>query len=129
MTDTPAPPTDTTDITDVVDKMRESFVTWAVEYAYAMEIATPGLQWVSLPVISALDKALIRYFLNTITRTAVMEAFFLNTAITKSIQARDYVAAVQAKLNLPENCTENEYANAEKAEMVAFRNFVMLTNA
>lgn len=129
MTDTQATPSDTIDITDLVEKMRESFVTWAVDYGFAAEIATPGLAWVAAPVVEALDKALLRYFLNVITKSAVMQTFFLNTAITKSVQSKDYLAAVQAKTSLPPTCTDEEYDNAEKAEIEAFRHLVLLTDA
>lgn len=122
-------PSDTVDVTNLVEKMRESFVTWAVDYAFIMETATPGLSWVSAPIISTLNKALLRYFMNMLTKTTVMSAFFLNTAITKSVQSKDYLAAIQTRMDLPSTCTDEEYANAERNEIEAFRHLVLLTDA
>jgi hypothetical protein len=119
---------ETVDITNVVEKLRETFVTWAVGYIYGLEVGIPGMGWVALPILSSLDKAAIKEILNILTRSAVMEAFFLNTAVRKADQARDYVDAVTAKLSLPNTATQEEYKNAENAEMDAFRNFVSFTN-
>lgn len=121
-------PTGTVDITNVVENLRSSFVTWGVAYVYGIEIATPGLEWVALPVIAELDRAAVKAILDAITKSVVMEAFFLNTAIRKASQAADYVDTVNAKKALAENGSEAEYEAAEKAEMLAFRNFVMVTN-
>lgn len=123
------PPSDgTIDITNIVEALRSSFVTWATAYIFGLEIATPGLEWMALPVISTLDQAVVKEILTLLTKAAVMEAFFMNTAIRKASQAQDYIDAVNAKINLPSTATFEEFTNAEKAEMDAFRNFVRVTN-
>lgn len=88
----------------------------------------PGLEWVALPVISELDKTAIQAILDLISKSVIMEAFFINTTIRKASQAQDYVSAVDAKNSLPPTATKDEYEAAEKAEMSAFRNFVLITN-
>jgi hypothetical protein len=128
MTDTPTPPTGTIDITNVVEKMRETFVTWATAYIYGEEIAIPGLEWVALPILSTIDKDVITAILNVLTNSVLMEAFFLNTAIRKASQAQNYVDAINAKNSLPPTASDAEYEKAEQAEMLTFRNFVMLSN-
>lgn len=115
------------DITDLVENLRSSFVTWGVAYVYGLEIATPGLEWVALPIISTLDKAAVKEILTFITKAAVMEAFFLNTAIRKASQADDYVTAMTAKNSLPPTASQEEYAKFEQAEISAFKSFVTLT--
>lgn len=117
----------TIDVTDVVEKLRTSFVTWATAYVYGLEIAVPGLEWVALPIISDLDRAAIEALLNLLSSSVIMEAFFLNTALRKAGQAQDYLAALAAKSALPATATREEFENAEKAEMAAFRSFVMVT--
>lgn len=116
------------DITDLVEKARSSFVTWGVAYIFGAEVAIPGLEWVADPIISTIDKELIRIVLNAISSSIVMEAFFLNTVVKKASQAQDYVDAVNAKLNLPPSATEAEVLKAEQNEVAAFRNFVVLTS-
>lgn len=134
MTDSPPalptnpPNTGTIDITNVVENLRQSFVNWGVAYVYGLEVAVPGLEWVALPVISELDKTAIQAILDLISKSVIMEAFFINTTIRKASQAQDYVSAVDAKNSLPPTATKDEYEAAEKAEMSAFRNFVLITN-
>lgn len=119
-------PTGTIDITNTVDNLKSTFVTWATAYIYGLEIAAvPAL---ATPIISDLDKALVKEILNLLTSAAIMEAFFLNTAIRKASQAQDYVDAINAKNKLPPTASQDEYAKAEALEVVAFRNFVMLGN-
>lgn len=127
-TPTTSQPTGTIDITNVVSSLQSTFVSWAVAYVYGLEIAVPGLEWVALPVISELDEAALKALFNMLAGSAIMVAFFLNTAIRKASQAQDYVDAITTKNNLPPNTSQDDYAKAEQAEMLAFRNFVMLTN-
>lgn len=132
MVDAPTPqpvqPTGTIDITSTVEAMRQSWVSWAVAFIFAEEVAIPGMEWVALPIVADIDKEVLKLILDALSKAAVMEAFFINTAIRKASQAADYVAAIDAKKKLPVNATEEEYKNAEKAEMLAFRNFVMVSN-
>lgn len=129
MVDTPAPqPTGTIDITDTVENMRQTWVTWAVAFIFAEEVAIPGMEWVALPIISAIDKEIIKLILDAVSKQAVMLAFFANTAIRKASQAADYTDAIKAKKALPLGATEEEFKHAEKTELLAFRNFVMLSN-
>lgn len=128
MVETPAPFTDTIDITDTVESMRQTWVTWAVAFIFAEEAAIPGMEWVALPVISTIDKEILKIILDALSKSAVMLAFFTNTAIRKASQAADYVAALDAKKALPPTATDEEYKNAEKKELVAFRNFVAVSN-
>lgn len=121
-------PNGTIDITNLVDSLQKSFVDWAVAYVYGLEIAIPGLEWTALPVISALDRALIRAIIDLLATSTVMQAFFVNTAIRKASQAADYVDAVTLKNSLPPTASEIEVQNAEKKAMAAFRNFVMVSN-
>lgn len=118
----------TLDITDLVETMRSSFVAWAVTYALTAVVAVPGFQWVGLPVVNLFFKAIVRWIANILTKSAVMEAFFLNTAIRKGAQAKDYIEAVKAKNNLPTTASDDEYEKAERAEILAFNNFVRVTN-
>lgn len=128
MTETATPPTGTIDITNLVETVRSSFVTWGTAFAFSAIVAVPGFQWVGFPVISSLVKSAIEFVLNVISKASVMQAFFMNTAVRKASQAVDFIDAVAAKNNLPPTATDLEYENAEKAEMAAFRNFVLLTN-
>lgn len=114
------------DITNLVENLRSSFVTWATAYIYGLEITVPGLEWVALPGLNIIDKAIITAILNLLTKSAVMEAFFLNTAVKKASQAEDYISAVVAKESLPLDASMEDYANAEAREISAFRTFVML---
>lgn len=71
---------------------------------------------------------MIRWVAETISASAMMQGFFINTAIRKSSQASDYVLAVHARVNLPPTATDAEYERAERAEILAFNNFVRVTN-
>lgn len=119
---------DTIDITDLVSKTRSTFVEWAVMYAYGQLILVPGLTWMALPVVKSIVQWFIQIVVNDISNAAVMEGFFLNTAIRKATQADDFVQAVNAKNNLPKDASDDEYNQAERVQMDSFRNFVAVTN-
>lgn len=121
------PPKDTIDITNVVESLRKSFVEWGVAYVFGLQVALPGMGWLALPIISDLDRAIIRAILNALSLSAVMEAFFLSTAIRKASQAQDYISAVDSKNALPPTATNKEIKDAEEKEMVAFRHLVILS--
>jgi hypothetical protein len=114
------------DVTDLVEALRSGFVTWALEYLFALTIATPGLTWLALPIISSIYRGILRALLNWLSGAAAMEAFFLNTALKKSGQAQDFVDAVNRKHNLPANVSDEEYAKYEQAEIAAFSDFVRI---
>ncbi len=128
MTNNPIISNGTVDITDVVEAMRSAFVTWGTAYIFGLEIAIPGMGWLALPIIGDLDRALVRALLNLLSKSVVLEAFFLNTAIRKNSQANDFINAVNLKNNLPATATEAEYAYAESLQIAAFRDFVLLSN-
>lgn len=116
---------DTIDITDLVETMRESFVKWGEEYAANAAIAAPGFGWLALPVVNLLFRGLLRWVLNIITESIIMETFFLNTAVRKAEQATDYVNAVTKRKLIKYG--DSEYEQAERNEISAFNNFVRLT--
>lgn len=116
----------TVDITNLVSSMQSTFVTWASNLAFAAIIAVPGLSFLGLPIISSILKYALSWVIGKIAADAALEAFFLNTAIKNASNAVDYVDAVNAKNSLPETATDAEYALAEKQEMDAFRNFVVI---
>jgi hypothetical protein len=118
---------DSIDVTDLVEKARSTFVDWGVAYLFAEEVAVPGLEWVALPIIAELDKAAIRLILDGLSRSAVMQAFFLNTALRKATQANDYLDAVRAKEALADDVADADYERAERAEIKAFAEFVAIT--
>lgn len=129
MTQIATPPdSGTIDITNVVEKLRSSWVSYMVLFIYGQEIAIPGMEWVALPVISDIDKEVLKIILDIVSKEAVMMGFFVNTAIRKASQAEDFVAAVNAKDALPDSASPEDFSTAEKNQMVAFRNFVMVTN-
>lgn len=119
---------DTIDITDLVEKTRSAFVDWAVLYVFGLEIAIPGLEWVAMPVIKDIDQAIIRLILDGLSKSAVMQSFFLNTALRKATQAGDFVKTSDDLFKLPEDVSDDVYEKYEAARMQAFRNFVVLTN-
>ena len=108
--------------------MRATFCTLASTALYSATIAVPALSWLSLPIVSFIYKQLLNFLVGTLSKDAVLEAFFLNTAIRKSSQAHDYVDAVQAKKALPANVSKDDYAKAEQIEIQAFNNFVRFSN-
>lgn len=132
MSDTPTtltpPDSGTIDITNVVESLRQAWVSWAVAFAYGAEIAIPGMAWVAAPVISDIDREALKLIFDALSKAEVQMAFFLNTAVRKASQAQDFVAAVGAKNSLPSIASDAEFAAAEHAQMVEFRNFVTVTN-
>lgn len=122
----PTPPTGTIDITNLVGAVKDTWVRWATNLATtAARNAMPFLAW---PVFSQLLDYIVGKIVETIADGIEMQGFFLNTALRKASQARDYVDANTALKALPSTATDEEYENAEKAEMLAFRNFVLLSN-
>lgn len=120
-------PADTIDITDTVEKMRLTFVEWGVGFVYGQEIAIPGMEWLALPVVSDIDKAIIRMVIEHLSKSVVMGGFFGNTALRKPAEAMDYVAAVNAVDQLSATATDDEYEKLTRAKMDAFRIAVSVT--
>jgi hypothetical protein len=127
MVDT-APPSGTIDITGTVESLRSAWVDFMVAFLFGEEIAIPGMEWVAAPIISSIDKEVLKIIMNVVSKDAVMMMFFQNTAVRKASQAVDFNATVKAKNSLPDTASPEEFKNAEQAQMVAFRNFVMLSN-
>lgn len=115
------------DITDLVEKMRLTFVTLETDAAFAALSSVSGMQWVTLPLVSDAVKALIRAIINPLSNRAVMGAFFLNTALRKASEAKEYIKAVNDKESL-QDVTDQEYEAAERAEIAAFNQFVRITS-
>lgn len=118
----------TIDITDTVEKARVTWVKWSTRYIIEGASTVPWLSWLRLPVISQLFEFALGSVLEFLSKSAVMAAFFLNTTLRKASQARDFVSAVQAREALPKTATQKEYQDAEKLEMLAFSNFVRVSN-
>lgn len=119
---------DTIDITDLVEQTRSTFVDWGVDYIFALEISAPGMAWLALPVIKDINLYVLRKLLDALTKSAVMQAFFMNTVMRKATQSKDFTDAIEAINKLPGNVTDEEYAKYEAAKLVAFRHFVSLTD-
>lgn len=115
------------DITDLVAKFQSSFVTWSVDVVFGVTIATPWLSWLGWPVISVVYRDILTWIISTLAASAVMQAFFWNTAMRKAGEADDYVDLKNAKEKLPEDVSDADYEKAEQAEMAAFNDLVMLT--
>lgn len=116
------------DITDLVEKTRSTFVDWGVLVIFGEEVQIPGLEWVALPIIKDVDQEIIRLVLDAISKQAVMQGFFFNTALRKASQAGDFVDSVNAINALPDNVSDEDYDKLEKVRMDNFRNFVTLGN-
>lgn len=121
-------PTGTIDITNLVSDIQTDFVKYGSQFVFADISAIPGMQWVLHPIIAPIIQMVIRAVMESLTKWAFMQAFFLNTAIRKASQAQDYVNAINYKKALPPSASQDEYEKAERAQMLAFRNFVMVTN-
>ncbi|RYG93860.1 MAG: hypothetical protein EON58_17480 [Alphaproteobacteria bacterium] len=116
------------DITETVEEARKTFVDYAVAYIFAQAVAVPGLQWLSLPIISTMVKFLIERIVGSLSKSAVMLAFFTNTILRKASQAVDFTDAVKARLALPPTASDEEYRAHEEAQMVAFRRLATVTS-
>lgn len=117
----------TVDITDLVNALESTFITLAVQVAYAAIIAVPGLQWLGLPVISSILNFSLNWIISLLANDAMLAAFFLNTAIVKASQAGDYIQAVENKNNLSPTATKEEYEQAEQAEISSFNALVIIS--
>lgn len=115
------------DITDLVERLRQSFVSWGTKFVIISAASVPWLAFLSLPVIRELFEFILTQIIDALSKGLEMEAFFFNTAIRKASQARDFIEAVEAKNALPPTASKEEYESAEKRQMAAFRNFVIVT--
>lgn len=116
------------DITNLVGSMKKTWIRWATDLVVEAASSVPVLAWLKLPVLKQLFAFMVEKIVTLIADGLEMQAFFLNTAFRKASQAKDYVDAVSALAALPNTASNEEYENAEKKEMQAFRNFVLLVN-
>lgn len=118
----------TIDITDAVEAMRSTFVIWAENMLETAIVAVPYLGWLAYPVIKIFFGAAIKWCLNKLSKTGVMGAMFLNTALRKPAQAKDFTSVVAYKNSLPKDVSDETYKNAESAQIIAFDRFVRVSN-
>jgi len=117
---------DELDLTSVVNALGDTFVRWGGDYLYTQAIATPGLSWLALPVVSTVVRWVLDNALRRLSESTQMQAFFLNTAIRKSGEAQDYWNTVLNKIMIPNAASQEEYEKAEQDEMAAFDRLVRL---
>lgn len=122
------PPRGTIDITDLVEKIKNVWIRVSVNTILNLVKTRPELAWLNLPVIRTVFKYLLTKLITFLAETVEQQAFYFNTALRKSGQARDFIDAVEYKNSLPPTISDEDYEKAERAELLAFRNFVMLTN-
>jgi hypothetical protein len=118
----------TVDVTNLVATLQSTFVNWATAYVVAQTIAIPYLSWIAMPFVNYIYKSLVGWLLGILSRSTVMMAFFMNTAIKKASQAQDYLDAVNAKNSLPNTVTQAQYKQYEQNEISAFNSLVSLTS-
>ncbi len=117
----------TIDLTDVIEKMKTTFVLAAKDYLVLQALAVPGLGTIAAWFVRVLGSAAIDWTLNKLANWTVMQAFFLNTAMRKLSQAKEYVIAVNEKENLSD-ASEVDYEKAERKEIDLFIDFVRISN-
>jgi hypothetical protein len=124
------PPSGTVDITELVAAVKASWIQWSTLLACTAVKAIPyGVgAFFALPVISGLLNFFVEKLMTIVANGVEQEAFFLNTSLRKAGQASDFINAVAFRNSLPKTATSEEYENAEKRQMAAFRNFVRVTN-
>lgn len=115
------------DITETVEELRQAWVTWSIRYINGLEAATPELMWLNGSLTNSVEEAILKVILDAISKAVEMQAFFLNTAIRKASQAKDFTKVVREIREKQENMTEEEFEKAEQRKMDAFRNFVSVT--
>lgn len=116
------------DITDLVSKIKLTWIQFAMKGVMTIVRATPWLSWLGWPVISQIFEFFLERLITLIADGIEMEAFFFNTALRKANQAKDFIAAIQAKDALPQTASYKEFYEAEQRQMVAFRSLVVLTD-
>lgn len=116
------------DITQIVEDMKVVWIDYMIAWINGLEAVAPGFEWLNLPFINTIEEDVLRTYLGRIADAPIMWAFFENTAIRKDSQARDFTAAVQATMHLPEGISDEEYQKLEDNKMAAFRAFVSATN-
>ncbi|MFI5342860.1 MAG: hypothetical protein ACHQUC_01430 [Chlamydiales bacterium] len=122
------PGTDTIDITNLIEAMKTSWVAWQEAYIFGLIATIPGIGWAATPIAAALIGKLLTWALTKIANSAIQEAFFLATASRKGAQATAYLKAIEYKDSLPPTASDEEYEKAEKQDMEAFSNLVLLSN-
>lgn len=117
---------DQVDVSELAASLKGSFELWAARYLLSHVIVVPGLAWLGWAGVSALALAALTGLVSFLTDSAILDAFFLNTAYQKAGEARAYLAAVATTAAVSSEATNEEYAVAEEAEILAFSKFVRL---
>jgi hypothetical protein len=122
-------PPGTVDITKLVLGIQKAWVTYGTKIAVEAAKNIPYLgPFLRAPVISHFLEYIIGYVMKALAETGEQQAFFLNTAIRKAGQADEFIEATSILDRLPKTASKEEYKNAETKRLVAFRNFVLLSN-
>lgn len=121
-------PDGTIDVTNLVETMKETWIITSRELIMTSILAIPGLGIFLTWCVRAFGAQVIEWILRALADSALMLAFFGNTALRKASQAGDYVATVNHKNSLPETATDAEYEAAERMEIDAFNRFVAVTS-
>lgn len=116
------------DITDLVEQTRSTFVTLAAAYIDGLILAIPGIGGFLLFMYKFLGRPFVNWVLDKLSKWEVMQAFFLNTALRKASQAKDFVDATTHLDTLPEDTSNAVYLAAEKDRADKFKQFVAATN-
>lgn len=118
----------TIDLTPVVDELQDTFVIAAEAHIIGLALAAPGLGPFGAWILRNLLRRFVRWCLRQLAEWTAMQAFFWNTAVRKSGQARDFVKTVRDLKALPDNTDEVTYEESERARIAAFNNFVRVTS-
>lgn len=118
----------TIDITDLVEAMRATFVDWADTYLWGLIVALPGVGWVAAPICKAVFGYILKWILTKLSKSAVMLAMFMNTAMRKASQAHTFAQAVDFLNNLPTTASDEDYEKAEQNKIAAFERFVPVSS-
>ena len=115
----------TIEIDSFVQKALATWIAWASGLVQGWLFT--AVPWLNVPIVRSLVKKIIEWVVRRYSEKAEKAAFFMNTKVRAADQAKDFEALVDKVEALPDDVSDEEWANAEREKLAAFEQLMSLT--
>lgn len=115
----------TIEIDSFVQKALATWIAWASGLVEGwLFTAVPAL---NIPIVRSIIKKIIEWLVRRYSEKTEKAAFFFNTKVRATDQAKDFEALVDKVEALPDDVSDEEWERAEREKLAAFEQLMSLT--